>query len=157
MPTLEKAVALAAEAHEGQTDKAGAPYLLHLLRVMMQMPSEEAMMAAVLHDLVEDTQHSFEGLRQRGFPERVVEAVEHLTRRDGETYEDFARRAGGHPLARRVKTADLADNMDVRRLDRLDDEGAERLRKYHQAWAHLTAGEPRLAATPASLHLNDHH
>ena len=87
--TLEDAISIAAEAHRGQRDKAGAPYLLHPLRLMLRMDSEAAMMAAVLHDVVEDSDWTLERLRERGFSEEVVGAVACLTHRDGESYEDF--------------------------------------------------------------------
>ena len=138
MPTLERAIALAATAHAGQTDKAGAPYILHLLRVMMAQASETAMMAAVLHDLVEDTDHTFDDLADEDFPEPVIEALRHVTKREGESYADFAARAGSHPIARQVKIADLEDNMDVTRLDAVGDADAERLAKYLRAWTALT-------------------
>jgi hypothetical protein len=138
MPTLEDAIALAAEAHAGQTDKAGAPYVLHLLRVMQAQESAEARMAGVLHDLVEDTEHTFEDLEEMGYPDEVIEALRHVTKRDGESYADFARRAGRHRVARRVKTADLEDNMDVTRLDSVGEEDAERLDKYLRAHRRLT-------------------
>ena len=126
MPTLEDAIALAAEAHSGQTDKAGAPYILHLLRVMQAQKSTEARMAGVLHDLVEDTGYTFEDLEEMGYPDEVIEALRHVTKRDGEPYADFAERAGRHPIARRVKTADLEDNMDVTRLDSVGEEDIRR-------------------------------
>ncbi len=141
MPTLEDAIALAAEAHVGQTDKAGAPYILHLLRVMQAQQSTEARMAGVLHDLVEDTGYTFEDLEEMGYPSEVIEALRHVTKRDGESYADFAKRAGRHPVARQVKTADLEDNMDVTRLDSVGAEDAERLDKYLWAHRHLTDGE----------------
>ncbi len=141
MPTLGDAIALAAEAHAGQTDKAGAPYILHLLRVMQAQQSTEARMAGVLHDLVEDTEHTFEDLEEMGYPDEVIEALRHVTKRDGESYADFAKRAGRHRVARQVKTADLKDNMDVTRLDSVGAEDAERLDKYLRAHRHLTDGE----------------
>jgi len=134
MPTLEDAIALAAKAHAGQTDKAGAPYILHPLRVMQDQESTEARMAGVLHDLVEDTDYTFEDLEEMGYPDEV----RHVTKRDGEPYADFAERAGMHPIARQVKTADLEDNMDVTRLDSVGAEDAERLDKYLRAHRRLT-------------------
>jgi Guanosine polyphosphate pyrophosphohydrolases/synthetases len=104
MPTLEDAIAPATEAHAGQTDKAGEPYILHLLRVMQAQTTEEAMMAGVLHDLVEDTGSGFDDLRERGYPGEVIEALRHVTKRDGESYGEFAGRAGQHPIAQEVKT-----------------------------------------------------
>ena len=137
MSSLERAIALAATAHEGQTDKAGQPYVLHLLRVMMSQASQSAMIAAVLHDIVEDTGYTFEDLREEGFSREVVTAVEHLTRQDGESYTEFAERAASHPVARVVKLADLEDNMDITRLPEVSDRDRKRLAKYHQAWSKL--------------------
>ncbi|GIV60845.1 HD domain-containing protein [Rhodocaloribacter litoris] len=137
MPTLEDAIALAVEAHRGQRDKAGAPYVLHVLRVMLAMPDETAMMAAVLHDVVEDTGYTLDDLRAAGYPEAVVSAVDALTRRPGETYEAFVRRAAAHPVGRLVKQADLEDNMDLRRLGPLTEADCARLRRYRDAWAWL--------------------
>jgi (p)ppGpp synthase/HD superfamily hydrolase len=141
MSKLEDAIALAAKAHAGQTDKAGAPYILHLLRVMQAQESTEARMAGVLHDLVEDTDYTFEDLEEMGYPDEVIEALRHVTKRDGESYADFAKRAGRHPVARQVKTADLEDKMDVTRLDSVGEEDAERLQKYRHAYQLLTSSE----------------
>jgi len=138
MPTLEDAIALAATAHKGQTDKAGAPYVLHLLRVMMEQKTETARVVAVLHDLVEDTEHTFEDLEERGYAADVIAALQAVTRKEGETYAAFAARAARHPVGRAVKRADLEDNMDVRRLDEMNSADVKRLAKYHAAWTQLT-------------------
>lgn len=139
---VEEAIALAVEAHRGQTDRSGAPYILHPLRVMFRVETDAERIAAVLHDVVEDTPWTLEGLRERGFPAEVVEAVDHLTRRESESYEEFVRRAGAHPVARRVKIADLEDNMDVRRIGAVSGKDVERLARYHRAWRSLTADLP---------------
>ena len=118
MPTLERAIEIARKAHEGQVDKAGAPYIGHPLRVMDRVP-EEAKIAAVLHDVVEDSSVTLSDLRAEGFPESVVEAVEALTKRPGETYELFILRAASNDIARTVKLADLHDNcQDICRQER---------------------------------------
>lgn len=132
--TLEQAIALAARAHQGQTDKAGAPYIFHPLRLMLRMKDEAARMAAVLHDTVEDTDVTLAALRRLGFPKAVVEAVDRLSRREGETYEAFIARIKRHPLARRVKLADLADNMDLSRLKSPTAKDRQRLVRYRAAW-----------------------
>jgi (p)ppGpp synthase/HD superfamily hydrolase len=139
MANLEDAILLAANAHRGQTDKAGAPYILHPLRMMLRMQTDAERMAAVLHDVVEDTPWTLEGLRAEGFPEEVLEAVDRLSRREGEPYDDFMRRAAVHPVARRVKIADLEDNLDVRRIAHVTEKDAERLTRYHRAWRSLVA------------------
>lgn len=142
MPTLEDAIALAAEAHAGQTDEAGAPHILHLLRVMQaQEPTKARMTAAVLHDVVEDTDYTFEDLEEKGYTREVIEALRHVTKKDGENYADFIERAGRHPVARQVKIADLEDNMDVTRLGSVGEEDAERLDRYLQAYRWLTDGK----------------
>ena len=139
--TLEDAISIAAQAHRGQRDKAGAAYLLHPLRLMLRMDSEAAMMAAVLHDVVEDSDWTLAALRERGFADEVVDAVACLTHRDGESYEEFVERVKPNPLARRVKIADLEDNMNVLRIGRLGPKDLERLEKYHRAWRALKDAE----------------
>lgn len=139
MSKLERAIEIAVEAHAGQVDRNGAPYILHPLRVMAQMESNEERIVAVLHDVVEDNPAwSFARLREEGFGEAVMVALEHVTKREGEAYADFVGRSAQRPLARRVKLADLRDNMDIRRLDELDDRAVERLRRYLAAWHFLT-------------------
>ena len=137
MATLGKAIAIAAQAHQGQYNKAGAPYILHPLRMMLRMSSEAEMMAAVLHDVVEDTGWTLDQLRQAGFAEEVVQAVECLTHRDHETYDEFVARVRTNVIASKVKLADLEDNMDMRRLSTLTEQDTQRLHKYHQAWLAL--------------------
>lgn len=137
MPTLEDAIALAVEAHRGQRDKAGQTYILHPLRVMMRLDTDAERMAAILHDVVEDTPYTLERLRELGYPEEVLGALDCLTKREGESYEAFVERILPHPLARRVKLADLEDNMDVRRLPAVGAKEAERLTRYRAAWARL--------------------
>ena len=137
MATLGKAIAIAAQAHQEQRDKAGAPYILHPLRMMLRMSSETEMMAAILHDVVEDTAWTLEQLRQAGFAEEVVQAVECLTHRDHETYEEFITRVRTNPIATKVKLADLEDNMDMRRLSVVTAQDVQRLHTYHHAWMAL--------------------
>jgi (p)ppGpp synthase/HD superfamily hydrolase len=138
MATVEDAVSIAARAHRGQKDKAGAPYLLHPLRMMLRMDTEAAMMAAVLHDVVEDTEWTLERLREAGFSDEVLEAVDCLTHREGESYQQFVERVRTNPIARQIKIADLEDNMNVRRINQLGPRDLERLEKYHRAWPVLT-------------------
>ena len=138
MATVERAVQIAAEAHQGQRDKAGAPYLLHPLRLMMRMESETAMMAAVLHDVVEDSAWTLDQLRAEGFSEEVLQAVECLTHRLGESYDEFITRVQTNAIARQVKLADLEDNMNIRRMAEITPKDLARLEKYHCAWRALT-------------------
>lgn len=137
MPSLEDAIALAVSAHRGQRDKVGQPYILHSLRVMLCCDTEAARITAVLHDVVEDTPHTLTELRTLGYAEEVLQALDCLTRRAGESYEAFIQRVKGNALARRVKLADLADNMDIRRLSELSASDVERLRRYQRAWCEL--------------------
>ena len=136
--TIEDAITIAAQAHKGQKDKAGSPYLLHPLRMMLRMNSEATMMAAVLHDVVEDTDWTLARLREEGFPDEVLEAVDCLTHRDGESYQEFVERVRTNRIARQVKVADLEDNMNIMRINQLGAKDLERLEKYHKAWCVLT-------------------
>jgi (p)ppGpp synthase/HD superfamily hydrolase len=137
MPTLEDAVILAAEAHKEQSDKSGQPYILHVLRVMLKLDSEIDRIVGVLHDLIEDTPYTLAGLEREGHPEKILHALECLTKRKDEPYEQFVERVKTNPIARRVKIADLEDNMNPRRLLVLDMEALERVQKYHNAWRGL--------------------
>ena len=138
-PTIEDAIVLAAQSHRGQVDKAGAPYILHPLRVLLRQKDEAGRIAAVLHDVLEDAGITIEFLRERGYSEEVLRALDALTRRAGESYAEFIERAAGNPLARRVKLADLADNMDASRLPDVTEKDRERLARYRAAWERLTS------------------
>lgn len=135
---LEDAIAIAAEAHRGQTDKAGAPYILHPLRMMIRMKTEAEMITAILHDVVEDSSWTIERLREKGFSKEVLVAVECVTNRSGENYEQFIERAGKNLIARWVKIADLEDNMNILRIGEIKPKDLERLEKYHKSWCILT-------------------
>ncbi len=137
MSTLERAVAIAAEAHPGLRDKAGQPHILHSLRVMLRVGTEDERIAAVLHDLLEDTEWRREDLLREGFAPAAVGAIVALTRQDGESYEAFVERAGSHPIARRVKLADLEDNMDLSRIPHPTEHDHARIRKYRAAYRKL--------------------
>lgn len=137
MSTLERAILLATTAHAGAVDKAGQPYILHPLRVMLAVSSEEERIAAVLHDVVEDTEWTLEDLRREGFSPIVVAAVDALSRRPGEEYLDFVRRAAQNPVARVVKRADVVDNMDLGRLPSPTARDRARLERYAAALAVL--------------------
>jgi (p)ppGpp synthase/HD superfamily hydrolase len=134
MTLLEKAIEIAVRAHAGQKGKDGSPYILHPLRVMTRARTDEERMAAVLHDVVEDSEVTLEDLRGAGFPEEVLTVVRLLTHEEGVSYEDYVERLKPHPMARRIKLADLEDNSDIRRLSRIEERDLERLRKYHRAW-----------------------
>lgn len=139
MSTLERAIAVAARAHEGQQDKGGTAYILHPLRVMMRVQTTEQRIVAVLHDVLEDTSMSLADLAREGFVLKVLAAVQALSRRDDESYEAFVARLGVDPLARVVKLADLADNSDLSRIASPGPEDLARLQRYQQASAYLQA------------------
>ena len=133
MTTLERAIAIATEAHAGQVDKAGEPYILHGLRVMLAVETTEERMAAVLHDVVEDTDWTIEGLREEGFSNEVLGAIQSVTKQDGETYQEFVRRAAIHPIGKAVKIADLLDNAALSRIPEPTDADRRRLARYRDA------------------------
>ena len=135
---LDRAIELAKQHHESQTDKAGNPYIEHPLRVMNQVESEEEKIVAVLHDIVEDTDISLNDLKNEGFSEEVVSAVECLTKQDGENYDSYIERISFNPLAVKIKLADLEDNRDLTRLPQVTDKDLERLEKYDKALEKLT-------------------
>lgn len=149
--TPEQASRLAEEAHAGQVDRAGQPYTEHVFAVrdLLAVHGDRARMAGVLHDVLEDTPLTSADLRARGCPEEVVRAVESVTRRRGEPYEDLVRRAAADPLGRLVKLADNAHNSDEERLAVLPAEQAARLRaKYARAREVLEGRQPREETAP---------
>lgn len=140
MATLERAIELAARAHAGQRDKGGQPYILHPLRVMMAVTTDAERIAAVLHDIVEDTSITFDDLVAEGFADDVVDAIRALTKFEGETREQAAKRIVRDPIARAVKLADIADNMDLTRIPVPSERDHARLREYAVARDILLAG-----------------
>lgn len=142
MSTLEKAIEIAARAHAGQMDKGGNPYILHPLRLMLSQSDPAARIAAVLHDVVEDTPVTLDDLRQVGFAADVLTAVDALTKRAGEDRLSAARRAAANPIARLVKLADVTDNMDLRRISDPTERDFARLKEYEQVRALLLAAAP---------------
>lgn len=142
MPTLEDAIALAVKTHRGQRDKYGRPYILHPLRIMFRLTTDLEQMVGVLHDVVEDSDLTLNDLRQKGYSEDVLAALDGVTRREGETYDEFVARSQAQPVARHVKLADLEDNMDLRRLPaEFTDQDVARLRRYRRAWEQLTTAD----------------
>ena len=142
MSTLERAIEIASEAHKGQYDKAGNDYIGHPLRVMDMGRSEEEKIVGVLHDVVEDTDWTFEQLALEGFSQEIIEALKCVTKTaENENYDDFIERVKKNALATAVKINDLTDNMDIRRLPYLSDKDVKRLKKYLKAYKRLI-GEP---------------
>lgn len=138
MATLERALQIAVNAHAGQLDKSGAAYIFHPIRVMSRCASPAAKIAALLHDVVEDTPVTFGDLEQEGFSAEVLAAVRLMTHDPNIPYEDYITEILTNPIASEVKLADLEDNSDIRRLQAIDDRAVARLRKYLSAWQRLT-------------------
>ena len=142
MSTLERAIQIATEAHKGQFDKAGREYIGHPIRVMEMGKTEDEKIVGVLHDVIEDTDWTFERLEAEGFSQEVINALRCVTKTsENENYDDFIDRVKKNPLATAVKINDLTDNMDIRRLPYLSDKDVKRLKKYLKAYKRLT-GEP---------------
>lgn len=133
MHYLETAIAIAVQAHAGQVDKAGRPYILHPLRVMAAMTTDEERATAVLHDVIEDTPIEGRDLIDADIPPAVVVAVDVLTKIPGMAYEDYLERVKANPIARQVKLSDLRDNMDLSRLQTVTETDRQRLAKYQRA------------------------
>ena len=142
MTDLERAIALAVETHSGQVDKAGEPYILHPLRVMLSLSSRNERIVGVLHDVVEDGDVSFGDLKKMGFSLVVIDALKAVTKHSEEEgsdegYQAFVERAGTNPIARQVKIADLLDNLDVTRLGEISEKDSRRMSKYLSALRYL--------------------
>jgi (p)ppGpp synthase/HD superfamily hydrolase len=137
MPLLNRAIIMATHAHAFQVDKGGAPYILHPLRLMMQMSDEDERIVALLHDVFEDTSITFAYAARQGFSKEVLTALEHITKKPGESYDAFIERCGQNKLASRVKLADLLDNMDLSRIPSPTEEDEARRKKYGEAHERL--------------------
>ena len=134
---LEKAIQIASEAHIGQVDKAGQPYVLHLIRVMNAGRTESEKICGILHDLVEDTNWTFDDLKKEGFSEEIINALKCVTKQPNERYTHFIERIKKNPLAVNVKLNDLKDNMDITRLTYITEKDIQRLNKYLKAYQYL--------------------
>lgn len=134
---LQKAIQIASKAHATQTDKAGQPYLLHLFAVMDKGRSMEEKIVGILHDLVEDTSWTLEQVQKEGFSETVLQALDAITQRERESYADYMKRVKQNKLALKVKINDLENNMDVRRLQEINERDRHRLNKYLKVYREL--------------------
>lgn len=139
--SLGTAIAIASRVHENQTDKGGKPYILHPLRLMMRLRTddEELMSIAVLHDVVEDSDVTIEELRGLGFSERVLAALDLLTHKGSDTYDEYVRLIATNRDATLVKIEDLRDNSDITRLKGLTEKDHDRLKKYNKSYVYLTS------------------
>jgi len=136
---LERVIALAALAHSGQYDKAGMPYILHPLAVMLKMRTYDEKVVAVLHDIVEDTHVTADTLKKLGLKEKVIFAVVAITRKKDETWKFYLNRVKRNPLARAVKIQDLLHNADLSRLEGPGEADIQRAAKYRKATEFLNA------------------
>jgi hypothetical protein len=141
MATIERALQIAAKAHEGQKDKEGQPYILHSIRVMMGASGDESQIVGVLHDVVEDTAVTLADLRVAGFSEAILAAVHCVTHEKNDPYSDYVIRCKANPIAKEVKLSDLRDNShldrSIVRANRIDRDIA-RLRRYFLSYKFLT-------------------
>lgn len=145
MPSLEFTDELAEWAHRNQKDKNGAPYIEHprAVALAVQPFGNAVMIVALLHDVVEDTDVTLDDLRAHGYPPKIVDAVDAITRRDGETYADFIERVKMNSIARVVKMADIMHNLEPARVSSLDPATAKRLHKrYVKALSTLLTSPP---------------
>lgn len=134
----KKALKLCYEAHKDQLDKSGIPYVFHPFHLAEQMQDEDTTVAALLHDVVEDTDYTFADLEQMGFSETVIASLRLLTHDENVPYMDYVAQIKPNPIAKAVKLADLAHNSDPSRLDKVDDRALARMQKYEKARQLLT-------------------
>jgi (p)ppGpp synthase/HD superfamily hydrolase len=136
---LNKMLVLATNAHAGQTDKAGKPYILHCLKVMHYLKSEdeELMCIALGHDIIEDTKVTYYELNEAGFSERVIDGIWSLTKQHGQTYDEYKEQVFSNKDAMRVKLCDLRHNSDIRRLKGITEKDVARIVKYHQFYLEI--------------------
>jgi (p)ppGpp synthase/HD superfamily hydrolase len=132
---LERAIEIAVAAHKGMKDKGGNPYILHPLRIMISLTTEDERIVGVLHDVVEDCpEWTFERLKAEGFSERVLTSLKSVTKNSNDNdYQAFVERAKSDPVGRMVKIADIKDNLDVTRIGELRAEDIARINRYKKA------------------------
>lgn len=141
MSLLNSAIMLACVAHQEQVDLGGDLYILHPLRVMLQMKTEEERITAVLHDVLEDSKFTPDYLRTFNFPENVLTALQTLSRKKGEPYSEYIRAISRNELAKKVKLADLQDNLNRSRIVNPTDRDHRRWEKYERAVETLLFGK----------------
>ena len=140
-PDTKKAMRLMFEAHKEAWDKSGVPYVFHPFHVAEQMDDEISTIVALLHDVVEDTDITLDDLREIGFPEDAITALDYMTHREGVPYMDYVRRIRENPIATKVKLADLAHNSDRSRFDEMTESDYRREEKYREAMKILRGEE----------------
>lgn len=129
----KKAMRISFEAHKNQTDKNGIPYIFHPVHLAEQMDSEETVCVALLHDVVEDTDITFEELEADGFSKEIIDALKLMTHDDSVSYMDYIKAIKTNNIATIVKLADLRHNSDLTRLDIVDEKAIKRAEKYKKA------------------------
>lgn len=129
----KKALKLCFKAHKDQVDKSGIPYVFHPFHLAEQMETEETIIVALLHDIIEDTEYTIEDLIKEGFDKTVVDAVALMTHADGVDYMQYIAAIKQNPIAKAVKLADLLHNSNISRLDVIDEKAYERRKKYLEA------------------------
>lgn len=136
---LSKMLVLATNKHAGHYDRGGRPYILHPLKVMhlLRSDDDELNSIALGHDLIEDTDTTYSELRSLGFSDRVINGIAALTKVKGETFEDYKIKVCNNQDAIRVKMADLQHNTDIRRLKGLTQKDFERTARYHEFYSEL--------------------
>lgn len=137
-PLTKQAMKLCFAAHKDQLDKSGLPYVFHPFHLAEQMQDEVTTVVALLHDVVEDTDYTFEDLAEMGYPSPVLEALQLLTHDDAVPYLEYVREVKQNPVAAAVKLADLRHNSDLSRLDAVNEKALARQEKYLQAIKLLT-------------------
>jgi (p)ppGpp synthase/HD superfamily hydrolase len=137
---LERAIEIAQEAHKRVKDKGGHDYINHPIRVMHAMSNDQEKIVAILHDVVEDSDWTFERLKEEGFEDSVIESLRCVTKySEEEDYQEFIRRAATNKIATKVKMADIEDNLDLSRLGTLTEKDLTRIEKYKKALKYLKA------------------
>ena len=129
----KKALVISFNAHKEQVDKSGMPYVYHPYRIAEQMEDEYSTCVALLHDVVEDSDITLDDLKNKGFPQEVIEAIALMTHDDDTPYFDYIKRIKTNPIATAVKLADLQDNSNYERLDKVEIKDLQRLEKYREA------------------------
>jgi (p)ppGpp synthase/HD superfamily hydrolase len=135
---LARAISIAAVGFEKVKDKGGNPYILHCLRVMNQMDTEEEKIVAILHDTIEDGVCTLEDLIKEKFSQNVIYALILLTHKKEVPYDEYIKAISTDPLATKVKKADLKDNSDITRLKGLTKKDFDRMEKYHRSYVYLS-------------------
>ncbi len=130
---LQKALQICYEKHYGQVDKGGKPYFLHPVIVALMGKTNQEKICGLLHDVIEDTDCTLDDLENVGFSQEIIEVVDLLTKKPGESYEEYLMKIKANNLARKVKVNDLNHNSNLSRISSLKNEDFERLEKYRKA------------------------